>query len=95
MLLPQINHLTSEFKIIWINVCFLVSAPIVKQRGDQTIKSEEYAEDDLVAPSIETEIFTSKKNPDTKKNEVEVSKDIEGKLYIIGCLSLVSLICWY
>ena len=40
----------------------------VKQRGDQVITSE----DDLVAPSIETEVFTSKENQlDTKKNEVD------------------------
>jgi len=50
-------------------------AAVVKQRGDQAIKTEEYAEDDLVAPSIETEIFTSKQTPDTKKNEVEVTKE--------------------
>ena len=43
----------------------------VRQRGDQQITSE----DDLVAPSIETEVFTSKHTqPDTKKNEVEDKK---------------------
>ena len=43
----------------------------MKQRGDQVITSE----DDLVAPSIETEVFTSKHTqPDTKKNEVEDKK---------------------
>ena len=49
----------------------MILAANVKQRGDQAITSE----DDLVAPSIETEVFTSKQNvPDTKKNEVEDKK---------------------
>ena len=50
--------------------CIIISliASKVKQRGDQVITSE----DDLVAPSIETEVFTSKENQlDTKKNEVD------------------------
>ena len=50
----------------------------VKQRGDQTITSE----DDLVAPSIETEVFTSKHTqPDTKKNEVEDKNGTKTTLY--------------
>lgn len=58
---------------------FSLIASNVKQRGDQVITSE----DDLVAPSIETEVFTSKENQlDTKKNEVD---DKIGKM-TINCI---------
>ena len=56
-----------------------LAASSVKQRGDQILT----AEDDLVAPSVEAEIFTSKHKQippkHTKKNEVGVSKDKKGK----------------
>ena len=56
----------------------MILAANVKQRGDQTITSE----DDLVAPSIETEVFTSKHTqPDTKKNEVEDVKGTKAAFY--------------
>ena len=55
-------------------------APPAKQRGDQTITSE----DDLVAPSLDTQVFTSKNTPDTKKNEVQVSKERKGNIIIIS-----------
>ena len=59
-------------------------APPAKQRGDQPITSE----DDLVAPSLDTEVFTSKNTPDTKKNEVQVSKERKGNMiYITGSSS--------
>ena len=62
-------------KYLFIN---LILAANVKQRGDQTITSE----DDLVAPSIETEVFTSKHTqPDTKKNEVEDVKGTKAAFY--------------
>ena len=56
-----------------------------KQRGDQTITSE----DDLVAPSLDTEVFTKqesriKNTPDTKKNEVQVSKERKGNKIMIA-----------
>ena len=50
---------------ILINIISNIAASNVKQRGDQIITSE----DDLVAPAAPD---------DTKKNEVDTSKDAKG-----------------
>ena len=49
-----------------INIISNIAASNVKQRGDQIITSE----DDLVAPAAP--------DNDTKKNEVDTSKDVKG-----------------
>ena len=69
----------NKFIFTFNNSFFLfILAPPAKQRGDQTITSE----DDLVAPSLDTEVFTSKNTPDTKKNEVQVTKERKGNIII-------------
>jgi hypothetical protein len=85
----------NKFIFTFNNSFFLfILAPPAKQRGDQTITSE----DDLVAPSLDTEVFTSKNTPDTKKNEVQVTsssqvKERKGNIFITTGLLAKQNIC--